>query len=307
MDCLENCSEVNARSLDRKESDAHSDGHTEVSSITGSEKLHETAGISGVTEPDKEHAAAEISGDILNPETAEKLERMFKPNPGKNLIIDTEDFGRYERYPVRTHVVMKEDIPKDVVTKYAVPYMQTGDTLFISEKIIAIMQNRAFPIDEIKVSWLARFLVRFVHKSDYGIGIGSPETMELCVREVGHIKILFAAFCSAICKLFGKRGVFYNICGMKARAIDGPCDHTIPPYNRYAKMAPDKPHEVAEDLAKNIGFDVIIIDANDIGVVVLGKSRKNIPDAFGEQVFGDNPLDQDDQQTPLAIVRKVTV
>jgi hypothetical protein len=129
--------------------------------------------------------------------------------------------------------------------------------------------------------------------------------MELCIREVGRPKVLFAAFCSAIGKLFRRRGVFYKICGMKARAIDGPCDYTIPPYNNYAKMAPDKPHEEAARLSAHLGCDVYIVDANDIACTVLGKSKKELPDAFAEQVFSDNPLDQSDQQTPLCIVRKM--
>lgn len=237
------------------------------------------------------------------------MEMPFKPNEGKELIIKTE-FGSYARYPVRTHVIMKEDVLEDVLDKYVAGYLTDGDTVFVSEKIVAITQGRAFRVDEIKVSRLARFLCKFVYKPDYGIGIGAPATMELCVREVGRVKILFAAACSAVGKLFGKRGVFYKICGMKARAIDGPCDYTIPPYNNYAKMAPDKPHEVAERLSgyisRNGRIDVVIIDANDIAATVLGKSRKDLPDAFGEKVFGDNPLDQSAQQTPLAIIRKVT-
>jgi F420-0:gamma-glutamyl ligase-like protein len=232
------------------------------------------------------------------------MEMPFAPNSGKNLTIET-GFGTHARYPIKTHVIMKEDVPEDVLDKYVREYLQEGDTVFISEKIIAIMQGRAFHVDEIKPSRLARFLCKFVYKPDYGIGIGSPVTMELCVREVGRVKILFAAFIAGICKIFGKRGVFYNICGMDARAIDGPCDYTIPPYNNYAKMAPHKPHDMAARLAKHIGHDVYIVDANDIACTVLGKSHKDLPDAFGEEIFSDNPLDQSDQQTPLAIIRPV--
>ncbi len=232
------------------------------------------------------------------------MEMPFVPNEGKNLTIDT-DFGTYARYPVKTHVIMREDVMTDVLDKYVCPYLEEGDTVFISEKIIAITQGRAFRLDEIKVSRLAKLLSRFVVKTNYGIGLGMPETMELCIREVGRPKVLFAAACAAVGKLFGKKGVFYNICGMKARAIDGPCDYTIPPYNNYAKMAPDKPDEAAAELSKHCGCDVIIIDANDIGTNVLGRSRKDIPEAFGEQAFRDNPLDQCAQQTPISIVRKV--
>lgn len=233
------------------------------------------------------------------------MEMPFQPNEGKNLEIDT-DFGRYARYPVKTHVITKDDVLEDVLDKYVKDYIQDGDTIIMSEKIVAISQGRAFPIDEIKVSRLARLLSRFVVKTNYGIGLGMPETMELCIREVGRPKVLWAAFCAAIGKLFGKRGVFYNICGMKARAIDGPCEYTLPPYNHYAKMAPDKPDEVAERLTKHLGVDVVIIDANDIGANVLGKPRKDMPDEFPIQVFKDNPLDQCSQQTPIAIVRKVS-
>jgi F420-0:gamma-glutamyl ligase-like protein len=230
----------------------------------------------------------------------------FTPNTGKNLEITT-DFGVFARYPVKTHVIMKDDVLTEVLDKYVTQYLEQDDTVFVSEKIVAITQGRAFKVDEIKVSWLAKFLCKFVYKPSYGIGIGSHATMELCIREVGVVKIIFAAFCSAIGKLFGKRGIFYNICGMKARAIDGPCEYTIPPYNNYAKMAPDKPNEAAAVLAKHIGCDVVIIDANDIAATVLGKCRKDLPDKFAEQVFRDNPLDQSDQQTPLAIVRKMSV
>ena len=50
---------------------------------------------------------------------------------------------------------------------------------------------------------------------------------------------------------------------------------------------------------------MVIIDANDIGLNVLGKSRKDDDlEKFATQVFRDNPLDQGLLQTPIAIVRK---
>ncbi len=41
-----------------------------------------------------------------------------------------------------------------------------------------------------------------------------------------------------------------------------------------------------------------------LGVAVLGRSSKNISDAFCKEVFKDNPLGQSAEQTPLCIVRK---
>jgi hypothetical protein len=99
--------------------------------------------------------------------------------------------------------------------------------------------------------------------------------------------------------------MFYRIAGKEVAAIDGPCDYTLPPYNHYAKLGPKNPGRVAEFLKGKIGHDVVIIDANDLGVSVLGKSSQNVSDDFARKVFRDNPLGQTNEQTPLCIVRKI--
>ena len=227
------------------------------------------------------------------------------PNEGKELLIETPDYGTLARYPIRTHVIMSEEKLTDIMDKYVKENVQKDDWMFISEKVVAITQGRAFDIDDIKPRPLAKVLCKFVYKSPYGIGLGSPWTMELALRDVGTPRMLFAAFCSAVTKPFGVRGVFYKVAGTKARAIDGPCDCTIPPYNHFAKLAPAEPDKVAKELADYIGCKVVIIDANDIGVEVLGRSTEEIPVDFCKQAFADNPLGQSSQSTPIAIVRKV--
>ena len=227
----------------------------------------------------------------------------LKPNEGKELKISTP-YGDFLRYPVRTHVVVSGDSIPKILDDYVRPYIQEGDMIFISEKIIAISQGRAFDIDDIKVSKLANILCKFVYKSPYGIGLGSPWTMELAIRDIGVPKILFAACCSAVTKPFGMRGVFYKIVGDKGRAIDGPCDYTLPPYNHYAKLAPKDPDKVAAQLEKHIGCKVVIMDANDIGREILGVSDPSINIDMCKEIFRDNPLGQKSQQTPIAIIRK---
>ena len=93
--------------------------------------------------------------------------------------------------------------------------------------------------------------------------------------------------------------------GKNINAIDGPCDYTLPPYNEYAKLGPAEPDKVARDLKPRLEHDVVIIDANDLGVAVLGTSNKDISDAFCKEVFKDNPLGQSSEQTPLCIIRKI--
>ncbi|MDR1465137.1 MAG: F420-0--gamma-glutamyl ligase [Oscillospiraceae bacterium] len=224
-------------------------------------------------------------------------------NEGKALRIVTAR-GEYFRYPIKTHVVMKDDVLERLLDDYVKPYIQPEDMLFISEKIVAITQGRAFDIDTIKVSRLAKILCKFVYKSPYGIGLGSPWTMQLAINDIGLPKIFFAAFCSAVTKPFGKRGVFYKIVGDKGRAIDGPCHFTLPPYNHYAKLAPKDPDGVAARLSAYLGGNpVVVMDANDIGREVLGVSGKTVDTEFCKDVFRDNPLGQESQCTPLCLVR----
>lgn len=228
----------------------------------------------------------------------------LQPNAGKQTEISV-GAERYARFPIKTHVITDKDEMLAVAEKYAKPHLTPGDFLFISERVVAITQGRAFPIKDIKPSRLANFLVKFVHKSPYGIGLGSPWTMELAIREAGVARILFAAFVSALTKPFGIRGVFYKVVGKNINAIDGPCSYTLPPFNEYAKLGPKNPHGVARELAAALGVRIVIIDANDLGVAILGKSDKTISDDFCAQVFRDNPLGQSSEQTPLCIVRKV--
>lgn len=224
------------------------------------------------------------------------------PNEGKSLTIEVD--GRlWQRLPVKTHLVTENDDLTEVVREATTPHRKPGDVVFLSERMVAVTQGRAYPIDEINPSKLAIFLVRFVYKSPYGIGLGSPWTMELALREVGRPRILAAAAAAALTKPFGVRGVFYKVAGRAAAAIDGPTENTIPPYNRCATLGPSKPNDVARALRDALGHEVVIIDANDLGVDVLGVSSKVVDRRWAAQVFRDNPLGQSGQQTPVCLVR----
>ena len=167
-------------------------------------------------------------------------ETVHRANQGKELLR-TVDGVTYQRIPVKTHLITKADKMEDVVLQYAKDKMQDGDILFISEKAMACTQNRAIPMEDIKPRKLAVTLSRYVTKTPAGIGLGIPETMEMALQECGTLRILFAAFCSVIGKLLGKRCWFYIVAGPKARGIDGPTEGTIPPYDHYVVLTPADP------------------------------------------------------------------
>lgn len=210
----------------------------------------------------------------------------------------------YARHPVRTHLVTAADDALDVVKRYVGQPPDGTRLVAVSERMIAITQGRSYPISEIQASPLARLLERFVTRPGYGIGLGSAETMELAIREVGAPRILLAAAASAVTKPFGVHGVFYRVAGPQAKAIDGPTSYTIPPYNQSATLGPRNPDAAARRLAAGVGVPVAVIDANDAGCAVLGASP-GVDRRFVERLFADNPLGQAREQTPICLVREV--
>ena len=228
----------------------------------------------------------------------------LKENDGKNLILE-RDGHKYERLPIKTHVITDKDNICEVAQKYAKPYLQPDDILFISEKAVACTQGRAIPLDQIKPRKLAVFLSSHVVKTKHGIGLGIPETMEMALRECGTIRILFAAFISVIGKLFRQKGWFYIIAGPKAASIDGPTPGTIPPYNKCVVLGPDKPDAVAAQVHDAVGCRCIIVDINDLGGKILGASDKSMNRDNLASLLRDNPLGQGHQSTPMGIIRAI--
>ena len=227
------------------------------------------------------------------------------PNEGRELHASLGGTV-YARHPVRTHLITPADSDATaVVARYATPVGDDVRLVAVSERMVAITQGRSYPISEIRPGRLARMLERHVTRPGYGIGLGSAETMELAIREVGAPRILFAAAASAVTRPFGVHGVFYRVAGAQARAIDGPTSYTIPPYNQAATLGPTDPGGAARTIAAAIDAPVAIIDANDAGCAVLGASP-GVDRRFVERLFADNPLGQAREQTPICVVREVT-
>ncbi|HZZ99694.1 MAG TPA: coenzyme F420-0:L-glutamate ligase [Candidatus Paceibacterota bacterium] len=227
----------------------------------------------------------------------------LQPNKGKELIIEV-DGRRYARYPIKTHIIQPAEDLKGLIERYVLPQAQPEDMVFISEKVVAITQGRAVPIGSIKPSSLAKWAVKYVYKNPGGLGIATPWTMQTVIDEAGVLRFSLASLVGVIGKLFGVRGMFYRVIGQRAKAIDGPIPHAMPPYNECVTLSPLDPKGEAKKLAKAIEHEVVIIDANDLGVETMGRSGK-VSENFARKVFRDNPLGQSREQTPLCLVRRV--
>jgi hypothetical protein len=241
------------------------------------------------------------------PPEADAAERptgpLAEPNEGRELHAAIDGVV-YARQPVRTHLVTAADDAVDVVRRYATGLGPDVALVAVSERMVAITEGRSHRMVDIRPGRLARLLVRFVTRPGYGIGLGTAETMQLAIDEVGAPRILLAAAVSAITKPFGVHGLFYRIAGPQAAAIDGPTSYTIPPYNEAATLGPKDPDAAARRLAAALDRPVAVIDANDAGCNVLGASP-GLDHQLVRRHFADNPLGQAREQTPIAIVRRV--
>ncbi len=216
------------------------------------------------------------------------------------------DGEKYARMPIRTHVIGVEDDIVEVVAQYAAEHVEETDIIFISEKATAASQGRAIYIDDIKPSFMAHFLSKYVKKVPYGIGLGSPYTMEMAIRECGLPRILFAAGVHVISKyILGRSGDFYRVAGPKAALIDGPASYNLPPFDRMVVLGPEDPDGVSEKIAKRIKCGATIVDVNDInGAWVIGASSR-VDRKLVEKILDDNPLGQGKKQTPMGLIRKL--
>jgi hypothetical protein len=228
---------------------------------------------------------------------------LAQPNEGRELHAAIDGVV-YARQPVRTHLVTAADDAVDVVRRYATGLDVDVALIAVSERMVAITEGRSHRMVDIRPGRLARLLVRFVTRPGYGIGLGTAETMQLAIDEVGVPRILLAAAVSAVTKPFGVHGLFYRIAGPQAAAIDGPTSYTIPPYNEAATLGPRDPDDAARRLAAALDRPVAVIDANDAGCNVLGASP-GLDRLLVRRLFADNPLGQAREQTPIAIVRRV--
>jgi len=231
----------------------------------------------------------------------------LKPNKGKPLSVKVGE-EKYERLPIPTRLIKPGDDMVKLVVKYAKPRIKPGDIVVFSEKVTAIAQGRAYHINSVKVSRLANFLVRFVSRSDKGIGISSPQTFQLAIDECGAPRIILAAFCAAITKPFGVKGVFYHVAGEKAALIDGAADYLVPPFDRYVTKGPIYADELCREIADRLDNEVkvAIVDINDYGGRVVGRSDNRLDKILIPKIMKDNPMGQSREMTPIGILRKVT-
>src|ERR1035437_1971846 len=232
--------------------------------------------------------------NIKNDSVKISKQEKFVANPGKKLTIDV-DGVTYLRLPVKTRVITTKDTDiLSLLDEYVKPHLMPGDLIFISEKALTVTQGRIVNMSDIKTTSFARFLARHVQnqygkKDFHGFGHGTDMSMQLVIEEIGYPRIILAAAVSALTRPLGIRGLFYRICGKRAKSIDCPMSFLVLEYAHFAKLAPNDPSGIARSIKKHLGNETIILDANYRGAFSLGPSTRAITEKFIQKLFKDNP------------------
>lgn len=229
----------------------------------------------------------------------------FEAIEGKKVEIEV-DGNTYLRHAIKTHYVTIGESYIDIVAKYVKPIYKEGDILSISEKIISLCQKRVVYKKDMKISMLAKFLSKFAMKTDAGVGVSEPYKMQFAIDICGPLKVLYAAVLGGIGKLFGKRGIFYDIVGIEVSGLDGFYGNVFSEYSEFGIRIPENPSGVCNEIYEKLGIKCMIVDANDLSVEILSKTDNlDYDDETLIKIIKDNPAGQDKTLTPCVLIREV--
>lgn len=228
----------------------------------------------------------------------------FKALDGKNIEIEVNG-EKFLRHAVKTHYIQLGEDYIDIIEKYVKPLYEKDDIISISEKIISLCQKRVVYKKDMKIGPLAKFLSKFAMRSDAGCGVDNPYKMQFAINICGRFKVIWAAIAGGFCKIFGKKGVFYEITGPEVSGLDGFYGHVFEDYNDFGIRIPEDSTGVCNEIYKKLGIKAMIVDANDFNAEILGKSDNiSYSDEELAKIIKDNPAGQEKTLTPIVLIRK---
>ena len=176
---------------------------------------------------------------------------------------------------------------------------EPADILAICESPLAITEGRVVEVDRLDVGVPARVLNRLM---DADSSLGTVYGMQTAIDVAGLPRLLLAVAAGAVGHLLRREGDFYRVAGRQVAWIDD-ITGTMPPYTQDIILGPSDPDGVAHQAAAVFGCGAAVVDANDLGgVEIMGASPGIDRDLLVEHMRR-NPQGNDDEQTPLVLVR----
>lgn len=205
------------------------------------------------------------------------------------------------KIPIRTRLITHHDDLAAVVHEYTRDVAEPGDVIVVSESVAAIAQGRAIPPEKVRPGRLARLLCRFAHKDG---SLATPAAGQLAIQEAGTVRVLLGAAAALAGKALGRKGWFFIVAGRRLALIDDIAG-TIPPYDTCIVLGPKEPAKLVARIKEVTGIDAAIADVNDLRRADILAMTGPLPAEELAACLADNPGGNDDQQTPIVIVRPV--
>jgi tetratricopeptide (TPR) repeat protein len=234
----------------------------------------------------------------IDPETAATV-KLAPPLPSKPGTV---------KIPVKTKIITEEDDAAKIITKAIKGKAKPGDIITFASAVATITQGRIYQAETIIPSKLAKILSGFVTSSSKNAfattsPLANPLSFQVAIEMVGVCKILWATFCGAFGKLIGKKGWFYVVAGPEVAMIDD-MPASMAPYDYYVIPGPYDSDRLAQLIKDETGLETAIIDANDLGIAWVVGATDGIDRKALEGWMADNPAGNEDDQTPVIIVRR---
>jgi len=215
--------------------------------------------------------------------------------------VKEADLG-VRRIPVRTRFITARVGLAETIEEAIVGLRRPGDVIALSESAAAAGQGRVLPLELMQPGRLARLLCSYVGQAG---PLHSPSGMQGAIMACGRSRVIAGAIAGGIGRIGGRPGWFYRVAGPQAAMIDDVAG-CLPPYDHHVIFGPRDPDGLARQLAAALNGKVAIVDANhSSGAWVVGASY-GVDREWLCRALADNPAGNEDEQTPVVLVRKIT-
>ncbi len=201
--------------------------------------------------------------------------------------------------PLKTRLLRPGDDLVEVIKQATAGVGKTGDLIAIAETVVAIVQGRLVYCEDIKPGYFATRLNKLFEMNS---SLSSPYALEMAIREVGLPKILLSVAAGVVGKLQGKAGEFYRVAGRSVATIDD-CTGTLPPFDKHVVMGPARGAQLCASIKAATGYEVAIVDANDLGKVDVLHISDPTREAAVVEALKPNPQGNADEMTPIVLIK----
>ena len=208
--------------------------------------------------------------------------------------------NEYEAIAIKTNILGAFDDPIEIIYKYCEGIIRKDDILVIGETPLAIMQGRYINPKNIDYSFFSKIYCYFFHPTS---SLATACGMQLLINKIGITRITLSLLLGSLFKLFKINGIFYRMTGSESSLIDD-ISGTTTPYDKSIVMGPINPKLYCKQISKVLKINTAVVDVNDLGgVKIVAASNKSIIKIL-HNALKNNPAGNDDQKTPIVLIRK---